>query len=360
MPSETKTTRPSTASSKPTKSKNEATTRSVEKTKEAVGESTAQAYGSLMGCFGGEKNFNKLIQRYNPAFFDYAENVVLKSASVKYKASKLIATLGALGVFQIVIPVAHWPLEIIDRFLQFSFLFTTGVKEIRMGFGKSTKANMVKSLLITFVVVVSLQMIPSLIFNIHYHFGALWHFCLPVLLLSQTNPDENDRTVAMFFCDFFFAGLLNSVTAMLPEINLQDDTQRVQAVMAVSGLAVSLWLGLLREATAYLIIWGTMSLSTISATSQDQVSKAKDSSGYYSQMTVWHNLLAIWLWGLLISSVESFAIPGLVSAKDLILYHLPSYFLWVTVFMLAAMMTKKTEKSHIADTWYARWLRGSM
>ncbi|ODN73416.1 hypothetical protein L202_07941 [Cryptococcus amylolentus CBS 6039] len=310
-----------------------------------------------------EKDFNEVIQKYSPAFFDFAENVVLKSAPIEYKASKLFVTLGAIGMFQFAIPIVHWPLEIIAKFLQFSFLFTCGAKELRRGFSKSSSVNLVKSLLITFVVVVSLQTIPSVLFDIHYHFGALWHFCLPVLLLSLPSPQEDDRTVAIFLCEVFLSSILNIITAtmtgMLPEIDLQDDAQRVPALFAFSALAISLWLGLLRETTAYLLIWGSILLSTVKVISQDQVQKQQDPAGYYNQMTVWHNLLAIWLWGFLISTIQSLAIPGLVSIKDLILYHLPSYFLWATLFILAMMLTKKTEKSHVADTWYARWLRGS-
>ncbi|ODN94858.1 hypothetical protein L198_05006 [Cryptococcus wingfieldii CBS 7118] len=242
MPSENRAPK-SSNSSKPTKSKNDIAA-SAHKAKDAMSQNTTQAYGALMGCFGGEKKFNEVIQKYNPAFFDYAENVVLKSAPIEYKASKLFVTLGVIGMFQFAIPIVHWPLEVIAKFLQFSFLYTCGAKELRKGFSTSSSVNLVKSLLITFVVVVSLQTIPSLLFDIHYHFGALWHFCLPVLLLSLPSPQENDRTVAIFLCDVFLSSFLNTMTAtmtgMLPEIDLQDDAQRVPALFAFSAFAISL------------------------------------------------------------------------------------------------------------------------
>ena len=58
-------------------------------------------------------------------------------------------------------------------------------------------------------------------------------------------------------------------------------------------------------------------------------------------MITWHNLLAIWLWRYIISALEGISIPGVVSVIELITYHLPSYFLWVTAFMFAMMVTEK-------------------
>ncbi|ODN99189.1 hypothetical protein I350_07348 [Cryptococcus amylolentus CBS 6273] len=104
MPSESKASK-SSNSNKPAKSKNDIAA-SAHKAKDAMSQNTTQAYGALMGCFGGlmtvrvqEKDFNEV--KYSPAFFDFAENVVLKSAPIEYKASKLFVTLGAIGMFQL-------------------------------------------------------------------------------------------------------------------------------------------------------------------------------------------------------------------------------------------------------------------
>jgi len=59
-------------------------------------------------------------------------------------------------------------------------------------------------------------------------------------------------------------------------------------------------------------------------------------------MTIWHNLLAMWLWRYLISGIEGISIPGVVSIIDLIIHYLPSYFLLTTAFLLAMLVTKKT------------------
>lgn len=63
-------------------------------------------------------------------------------------------------------------------------------------------------------------------------------------------------------------------------------------------------------------------------------------------MTVWHNLMAIWLWRLLISVIEGTNIPGIASAIDFILYYIPNFYLWVTVFIFAALVTKQTADHH--------------
>ncbi|XAO27431.1 hypothetical protein I312_106285 [Cryptococcus bacillisporus CA1280] len=74
-------------------------------------------------------------------------------------------------------------------------------------------------------------------------------------------------------------------------------------------------------------------------------------------MTVWHNLMAIWLWKLLISAIEGTNIPGIASAIDLVLYYIPNFYLWVTVFIFAALVAKKTaDRHHYADIGYARCL----
>lgn len=59
-------------------------------------------------------------------------------------------------------------------------------------------------------------------------------------------------------------------------------------------------------------------------------------------MTVWHNLLGIWLWRYLVNAVESIQIPGIISVRGWILYHFPSYYLWMTVVFFVMMLSKKT------------------
>lgn len=63
---------------------------------------------------------------------------------------------------------------------------------------------------------------------------------------------------------------------------------------------------------------------------------------YKPQMIIWHNLLAIWLWRYFISALEAIGIPGIVSVLGLILYYIPTYFLWVTGFFFLMLVTKKT------------------
>ena len=70
--------------------------------------------------------------------------------------------------------------------------------------------------------------------------------------------------------------------------------------------------------------------------------KDKDRSGYKEQQAEWHNLLAIWLWRYLFGTVESIAIPGVISVIGLVLTYLPTYFMWQTAFMVAMLFAEKT------------------
>jgi hypothetical protein len=102
----------------------------------------------------------------------------------------------------------------------------------------------------------------------------------------------------------------------------------------------------------------------------------RESSKYTPQMTVWHNTLAIWLWRYLIATIEGLSIPGMISALQLIVYHVPTYFLWGTGFLTLMLLTPQTASKekvsaisisfvlHLlthqkANTWYARWLSGA-
>ena len=69
-------------------------------------------------------------------------------------------------------------------------------------------------------------------------------------------------------------------------------------------------------------------------------------------MIIWQNLLAIWLWRYFISAIEAIGIPGIVSVLGVILYYIPTYFLWVTGFMFLMLVTKKTgdAKTYVSPT----------
>lgn len=56
--------------------------------------------------------------------------------------------------------------------------------------------------------------------------------------------------------------------------------------------------------------------------------------------------MAIWLWELLISAIEGTNIPGITSAIGLVLYYIPNFYLWATVFIFAALVTRKTADRH--------------
>jgi uncharacterized membrane protein len=81
--------------------------------------------------------------------------------------------------------------------------------------------------------------------------------------------------------------------------------------------------------------------STINTLGQDYI-PASNSPESVSQMTIWHNLLALWLWRYLVTVFEGLSFFGVVSVAGLIKYYLPSYYLWATAFFVAMLITPKT------------------
>ena len=108
------------------------------------------------------------------------------------------------------------------------------------------------------------------------------------------------------------------------------------------------WTGLLGSTGSYMSVYVFLFISTTHHLGKDFVTPSASSSGFSAQMTIWHNLLAIWLWRCLLSAVEGLQIPGVISVQGWILYHLPSYYLWITGAFFLMLMTKKTASGGVS------------
>jgi hypothetical protein len=106
--------------------------------------------------------------------------------------------------------------------------------------------------------------------------------------------------------------------------------------------------GVLGATGSYLAVYSFLFLSTTHHLGKDFISPSASSSGFVAQMTIWHNLLGIWLWRYLVNAVESIQIPGLINVRGWILYHLPSYYLWMTVVFFVMMLTRKTASGGVS------------
>ncbi|WVF67247.1 hypothetical protein IAT40_001995 [Kwoniella sp. CBS 6097] len=346
----------SKSSSSSSKDTNDAK-KKVKQTAKKVGDGAEKAYDSIADCFGGEKELNRTIKRYNPTFYNFADKSFLSNIEVTNRPSKFLFFLVILGLLQSFIPLFQWPLDFAARYLGFLFLYQSGRTELKEGSESSRRANTVKSLLTVFLLLSAMQLIPNFLFDTYYHFGALWAFFLPVILFTTPWKDSPEVTIATLICDTFFASASMVIGGLIPD-GLQGENGQNMAILVGAVVAMLFWIGYLGSIAAYLIVWAFLALSTINSLGRPFIKKDESSSGFYRQMKIWHNLLAIWLWRYLISAIEDISIPGLISVIGLIQYYLPSYFLWMTGFMFAMLMTKKTEKRHRADTWYAKWLRG--
>ncbi|WWC72169.1 uncharacterized protein I206_106129 [Kwoniella pini CBS 10737] len=270
--------------------------RKVKDTAKTVGSGAGKAYDTIADLFGGEKELNRTIRRYNPTFYEFADKTCLKNFGLPNKPSKFLLFIIALALLQSFIPLFQWPLDFVARWLGFVFLFGSGTEELKLGFESSRKANKIKSLLTIFLILSALQLIPNFLFDTYYHFGALWSFFLPVILFITPFKETPDQTIASIICDTFFSSFSMVLGSLIPDSMQGENTQNM--AILVGGVVALLF------------------------------------------------------------AIEGISIPGIISVIGLIQYYLPSYFLWMTGFMFAMLMTKKIEKRHRADTWYAKWLMG--
>lgn len=114
---------------------------------------------------------------------------------------------------------------------------------------------------------------------------------------------------------------------------------------------IARWLGYLGALGSYIALWTVLAFHTINSLAAKEVDKDKDRSGYKEQQAEWHNLLAIWLWRYLFGTVESIAIPGVISVIGLVLTYLPTYFMWQTAFMVAMLFAEKTGSGGVSSTY---------
>ncbi|ALO60769.1 hypothetical protein CNI01355 [Cryptococcus deneoformans JEC21] len=305
------------------------------------------------------EEINKFIQHHNPIFYEFVEKTLFPNVAVRNKASKVLFSIISIGILQVIVPIFRWPLTLLASFLQFTFLYSSGIKQLRKGFASSQSAAKVKSILTVYVVTSTLQLVPGFIFDTRYHFGALWDFFLPFVLFIVPWKDAPEQTLAASLCDTLFATLSTSIGTLFAPI-LPDHDGQITAMLASVTVALMFWAGYLAAQAAFFIAWAFVGLSTVNALGQPLKTKEASSVKYYKQMTVWHNLMAIWLWRILISAIEGINVPGIASATGLILHFVPTFYLWATVFMLSMLVTKKSaDHHHNADTWYARCLTRS-
>nr|XP_031861628.1 uncharacterized protein CI109_002858 [Kwoniella shandongensis]KAA5528700.1 hypothetical protein CI109_002858 [Kwoniella shandongensis] len=332
--------------------------RRAKDTAKTVGDGAGKAYDTVAGVFGGDDGLDQTIRQYNPTFHDFAEKSFLKDTTVTNRPGKFLFFLIVLAIVQSFIPLFQWPLDFVARYLGFIFLYHSGLDELKAGFESGRRAPKVKSLLTVFILSSAMQLVPNFLFNTYYHFGALWSFFLPVILFITPWQDAPDQTIATLICDTFFSSGAVVIGSLIPD-SMGGENGQNMAILVGGVVALCFWVGYLGATAAYVVTWFFLAFSTIDNLGRTFVTKEDSPSRFYTQMTTWHNLLAIWLWRFLVSAIEGISIPGLISVIGLILHYIPSYFLWMTGFMFAMLMTKKTEKRHRADTWYARWLVGA-
>ncbi|WVN89269.1 uncharacterized protein L203_104490 [Cryptococcus depauperatus CBS 7841] len=282
-------------------------------TGQSVSQNVENAYNTAMGWLGCERDLNRQIQRYNPIFYEFAEKNLLPSYDIQYKASSFI-------------PIFHWPLGLLAKYLQFIFLYETGMKELQRGFASSQRSNRVKSLITALVIISALQLIPTFLLDTYYHFGALWDIFLPAVLFITPWKEQPEQTIAATLCDSCFGFISESVGMLIPEAVTGENGHTT--TMIIAGVTIMLfYVGSVGSLAVYVAVWAYLSISTITMLGRRLVKKEESSSQHYKQMTNWHNTMAIWLWRFIISAMEGIHIPGIISAMDLILHYIPTYFL---------------------------------
>lgn len=204
-----------------------------------LGQNVEKAYDSITESFGGERQINKFIQHHNPIFYEFVEKTLFPNVAVRNKASKVLFSIISIGILQVIVPIFRWPLTLLASFLQFTFLYSSGIKQLRKGFASSQSAAKVKSILTVYVVTSTLQLVPGFIFDTRYHFGALWDFFLPFVLFIVPWKDAPEQTLAASLCDTLFATLSTSIGTLFAPI-LPDHDGQITAMLASVTVALML------------------------------------------------------------------------------------------------------------------------
>lgn len=108
-------------------------------------------------------------------------------------------------------------------------------------------------------------------------------------------------------------------------------------------------MGVLGSSGSYMATWGILSFQTISALGKSLPKSADGPDKINDQLTTRHCLMAIWMWRHLLSTIESISFPPFFSVIGFILTYLLSYFLWVTAFVMAMLITPKAQKDCVSE-----------
>lgn len=147
-------------------------------------------------------------------------------------------------------PYFSGPLAFLASFLQFIFLYNSGIKQLRRGFASSQSAAKVKPIVTVYVVTSTLQLVPGFIFDTRYHFGALWDFFFPFILFIVPWKNAPEQTLAASLCDTLFSTLSTSVGTLFASIFPDHDGQitvsvvfsnLIRLILSRPCLHLSLW-----------------------------------------------------------------------------------------------------------------------
>lgn len=133
--------------------------------------------------------------------------------------------------FDSIVPIFQWPFTLLASFLQFTFLYSSGIEEMQKGFASGQSAAKVKSILTVFVITSTLQLVPSFFFDTHCHFKALWGFFLPYTLFIAPWKDAPEQTVGALLCDTLFTPLSTNIGIPFTSIFPDHDGQITVSVV---------------------------------------------------------------------------------------------------------------------------------
>ncbi|KAL7424484.1 hypothetical protein Q5752_000168 [Cryptotrichosporon argae] len=314
-------------------------------------EAVSTAMDSAVGAVGGYDAIDRLVKKYNRTLYDFATTSFLAKAKLTDRPSKCLFLLVGLSILQTAVPIFGAALDALAHFLSFLYLHNTGLALLRGGARKP--AARVRTLLVTYLFLSALDVVPRFALDAPAHLGALWSFAVPLALTVTPYPEDRDGTVAGMLADLAWTPLCELLEGWTPDRLLGDQWEG--AALLVGALtALLFWIGYLGATGSYLVVWSYLCLQTVLSAGAPALPET--SRGFAAQMAAWHNMLAIWLWRALVGTLDGMAVPGVVSARALLQYYVPSYNLWITALLVGMLVTRKTEKRGRADTWYARAL----
>ncbi|WOO86181.1 uncharacterized protein LOC62_07G009669 [Vanrija pseudolonga] len=301
---------------------------------------------------GGYDKLNGMIALYNPSLYVFATQSYLSITPLLNQPAKLMFALVFLTIVAMAVPVLAIPISFVARNLGHYYLLFTARTILRTGL--TAAPPYVKGTLVVMVLSAAVHLIPPAVFDLRYHFGALWAFSIPAILFITPTPVSPLAGLIAEYGETHLRAALAKID--LPfKIIADRSTQAIIAAAAIGGL---FYIGYLGHIAAYVLTFALLMAQTLQVFGTPEAAVPPEAAleGLHLQLVGCHSLIAMWGWRTITSAIEELEIPPFFSLRGLIVHYVPTYYLWITLLFVAMVATTPEHNETHITTWYAQIL----